>query len=358
MRTGLYDRHVALGAKMVDFAGWEMPVQYSGVIQEHIAVRENVGIFDVSHMGRVLIKGPEAEKLMDYLSTNRIAGKKDFSATYTVWCDQSGGCVDDLIVYKEGEDRFFIIVNAGNRDKDLNHLKKVAEGFDVTIEERYQDGILAVQGPNARPLMTRLFPEAENVRPMRFASVEFEGHQVILSGTGYTGSGGFELYGPMEAIISLWGWALEEGKAFGIQPIGLGARDTLRLEMGFPLYGHELSDDIFPTESVASWTVKLDKEDFLGKEALEKFESQGKKRQESGVVLKGRGIAREGYRVFKGERQIGEVTSGTMSPSLKQAIAMILVDGKLEQGENIEIDIRGKRVQAEVVPLPFWRKEP
>lgn len=357
MKTGLFDHHVALGAKMVDFAGWEMPVQYSGVIKEHQAVRENAGIFDVSHMGRVIIKGPEAEKLMDYLSTNKISEKKDFSATYTVWCDQAGGCVDDLIVYKENPESFFIIVNAGNREKDLNHLKKMAQDFDVTVEEKYQDGILAVQGPNARPLMATIFTEAQEVKPMRFAMVDFQGHEVVLSGTGYTGSGGFELYGPMEAIVPLWEKIMEEGKTFGIEPIGLGARDTLRLEMGFPLYGHELSNEIAPTESVASWTVKFDKKDFLGKEALEVLEQQGTKRKELGVVLKEKGIAREGYEVYKDQEKIGTVTSGTMSPSLKQAIAMILVEGNLEQGENIEIDIRGKRVKAEVVPLPFWRKE-
>lgn len=358
MKTGLYDRHIALGAKMVDFSGWEMPVQYSGVIQEHNTVREKVGIFDVSHMGRVLIKGPDAEKLMDYLSTNRIAGKKNYTATYTVWCNQSGGSVDDLIVYKEGPESFFIIVNAGNRKKDLDHLKSAAENFNVSIEEKYEDGILAVQGPNARPLMSKLFSEAEHVRPMRFALVDFQGDQIVLSGTGYTGSGGFELYGPAEAIASLWDILLQEGKAYDIQPIGLGARDTLRLEMGFPLYGHELSDTIAPTESVASWTVKMDKENFLGKKALERLEENGGKRQEAGVILKERGIAREGYAVYKDKRKIGTVTSGTMSPSSKRAIAIILVDGKVEEGENVAIDIRGKRVEAEVVPLPFWRKEP
>ena len=356
MKTGLYDHHVALGAKMVDFSGWEMPVLYTGVIQEHKAVREKAGLFDVSHMGRVLIKGPEAEKLIDYLSTNKISGKKDLSATYTVWCDQEGGCIDDLIVYKEGAENFFIVVNAGNRDKDLNHLKRAARRFNVSIEDCYQDGILALQGPNARQIMAKIFSESETLKPMRFTIVQYHGHEVVLSCTGYTGSGGFELYAPTEAIISLWEHILDEGKPFGVEPIGLGARDTLRLEMGFPLYGHELSDDIAPTESVASWTVKFEKDDFLGKEALEALEQQGTKRKELGVVLKGKGIAREGYEVFKDEELIGKVTSGTMSPSLKQAIAMILVEGNLVQGENIEIDIRGKRVKAEIVPLPFWRK--
>lgn len=354
MKTGLYDRHVALGAKMVEFAGWKMPVQYTGVIHEHNVVREKVGIFDVSHMGRILIKGPGAEKLMDYLSTNRISGKKEFTATYTVWCDHSGGCIDDLIVYREGPESFFIVVNAGNREKDLNHLREVAKDFDAAIEERYQDGILAVQGPNAKPLMSRLFPEAEGLKPMHFVLIE---DQVVLSGTGYTGSGGYELYGPMDAIAPLWDRLLEEGQAFGIQPVGLGARDTLRLEMGFPLYGHELSADIAPNESVASWAVKWDKEDFLGRQALESLEASGSKRTQAGVILKEKGIAREGCGVFRGEKKIGTVTSGTMSPSLKQAIAIILVEGKIVSGETIDIEIRGKRVKAEIVPLPFWRKE-
>jgi aminomethyltransferase len=357
MKTGLYERHVALGAKIVDFAGWEMPVQYSGVIKEHQAVREKAGLFDVSHMGRILVNGPDAEKLLDFLSTNRISGKNDWTATYTVWCDQAGGCVDDLIVYRQGPEKFFVIVNAGNREKDLQHLKHAAAGFDVHIEERYKDGILALQGPSAHAIMAEIFPEAKAVKPMRFLSVDYSGDEVILSGTGYTGAGGFELYGSTSSIISLWDALMEAGRLHGILPIGLGARDTLRLEMGFPLYGHELSQDIAPTESVVSWTVKFDKEDFLGKEALDVLESQGTKRSEYGIVLKEKGIAREGYSVSKNGEPIGKVTSGTMSPSLQKAIAIILVDGSLEQGETIEIDIRGKQVKAVVVPLPFWRKE-
>lgn len=350
MKTGLYERHVALGAKMVDFSGWEMPVQYRGVIQEHHAVREKVGIFDVSHMGRVLVTGPDAEKLLDLMSTNKITGKKDFTATYTLWCHETGGVVDDLIVYRQGPDSFFVVVNAGNREKDLAHLRKEAVGFDVIIQPLYEDGILAVQGPLAKQMIEAILPEAAEVKPMRFTSVIFEEEEVILSGTGYTGSGGFELYGSTQVIVKIWDRLIEDG----VEPIGLAARDTLRMEMGFALYGHELSDEILASETVSAWTIKWDKERFIGKDALEK---NGQKRFEVGVILKDRGIAREGYPVLRNGKTIGMVTSGTQSPCLQQAIAMILVEDNLQQGENIEVEIRGKSVLAEVVPLPFWRNK-
>jgi len=356
MKTGLFDKHCALGAKMVDFAGWEMPVKYQGIIQEHTAVREHLGIFDVSHMGRVAIKGPDAEKLVDYLSTNKMTGKKDLSATYTVWCTDSGGCVDDLIVYRQGPEHFFVIVNASNREKDLQHLRTVGASYNVEIEDRYSDGILAVQGPKAKAVAAKLFSEVNDIKMMRFAPVDYQGEEIILSGTGYTGSGGIEIYAPMPAIVDLWDRFLENGKDEGIQPIGLGARDTLRLEMGFALYGHELSEEIAPIESVSSWTVKWDKGDFLGKEALENLQKSSKKRFQKGVVLTDRGIAREGYEVLQDDTPIGKVTSGTMSPSLNQAIAIILVERNLQEGDNVQIQIRNKKCNGKVVKLPFYHK--
>ncbi len=357
MKTALYEHHLALGAKMVHFSGWEMPVYYSSIISEHHAVRNHVGIFDVSHMGKVNIRGPDAEKLLDYLSVNRIFGKKPLTAAYTVWCQKDGGSVDDLIVYKEDSENYFIVANAGNREKDLSHLQDAAKKFNVMIEDKYQDGILAVQGPKARSLITRLFPEASQIKPMHFAKVDRSDIEVIISGTGYTGSGGFELFAGKEAIVSLWETILNMGKAYDIMPVGLGARDTLRLEMGFPLYGHELSDTIAPTETVANWTVKFDQRAFIGKEALEELEREGNKRSQYGIILENKGIAREGYKVFQGEKQIGYVTSGTMSPSLQKAIAIIFVDRNLTLGENIDIEIRGKLHRAVVAPLPFWRNE-
>ena len=355
MRTGLYEKHLALGAKMVDFAGWEMPIQYKGIIHEHLAVREKVGIFDVSHMGRVLVKGPEAEKLLDYLSTNKIVGKKDLTATYTVWCKESGGAIDDLIVYKQAHDSFFVVFNASNRLNDLQHLQQIGAEYDVKIQDCFEGGILAVQGPKATPVILGMFKEAQNIKPMRFLPVNFHGEEIILAGTGYTGAGGFEFYASMPAIVQLWDQILDQGQEYGIEPVGLGARDTLRLEMGFALYGHELSEEIAPTESVSRWTVKWDKGDFLGRTALENLEHNPHKRSQCGIVLKERGIAREGCPVFKDGKPIGEVTSGTMSPSLKKAIAIILVEGKLQEGENIEVKIRDKHCLAEVVKLPFYK---
>lgn len=354
MKTVLHDRHVALGAKMVDFAGWEMPVQYTGVVPEHHRVRERVGLFDVSHMGRILVEGSDAEALLDYLSTNKIADKKEGTATYTVWAAEGGGSVDDVIVYRKDATHFFVVANAGNREKDLEHLKKYAEGFDVTITDRYkEDGILALQGPLARRVMAKVFPEAETLKAMHFISVTYEGDPVILSGTGYTGSGGFEIYAENSVIAKLWDRLLEEGKAEEIAPIGLGARDTLRLEMGYALYGHELSDAIAPTESVSRWTVRWKKGDFLGREALEELEESSERRRAVGIILKEKGIAREGYPVFHNGEEVGHVTSGTFSPTLDQAIAIVLASKNLKEGDPVEVQIRKNRCAGEVVTFPF-----
>ena len=350
MRTPLYDRHVALGAKMVDFAGWEMPVQYQGIIPEHLAVRNHAGIFDVSHMGRVEIEGRDAEVFLDHLSTNALRGKAPGSATYTVWPTHQGGSVDDVIVYKQDPQHYFVIVNAGNRQKDYEHLKREAAPYAVTLQDHYNDeGILAIQGPQAIAYGLRVWPELAHVKPMHFIQARFQGMPLLVSGTGYTGAGGFEVYGPKDAIVALWDHFQQEG----IPPIGLGARDTLRLEMGYALYGHELSDTIAPNESVSAWTIKWDKGDFLGKDAMQVLESSPKKRSEHGIVLLERGVPREGYVVFKDGQAIGHVTSGTHSPTLNQGIAIVLVTGQLKPGDRVEVQIRSQRVPAQVVQLPF-----
>jgi aminomethyltransferase len=352
MKTVLYDRHCALGAKIVTFSGWEMPLQYTGVIQEHECVRSKVGIFDVSHMGRVAVRGLDAEKFLDFLSTNKIVGKKDGSATYTVWADSDGGSVDDVIVYKESPAEFFVVANAGNKEKDLAHLQHHAKQFDVTIESYYDtEGILAIQGPCALELIHDIFPESTELKPFHFMRTALKGNSLILSRTGYTGEPGGEIYAPLASIVTLWDLILEKGVKYGIQPIGLGARDTLRLEMGYALYGHELSDTIAATESVSAWTVKFSKEAFLGKEALEK---KPNKRNAYGVVLQDKGIPREGYPIYNGEDEIGVVTSGGYGPSLQQAVAIILVQGDLEEGQAIDIGIRNKRCRAIVTKLPFY----
>lgn len=357
MKTALYERHVNLGAKIVPFAGWEMPVQYKGVLAEHQAVREAVGLFDVSHMGRIHVRGPDAERLLDFLSTNRIIGKPKASATYTVWCHGHGGSVDDTIVYKIDDHHFFMIANASNRDKDLVHLGTQAQlqNAEVTIEECFShSGILALQGPCALPLLVSLIPEVQSLKPMHFLS--FDHDQFFISRTGYTGAGGFELYGSTEKMIEWWDRLMEKGQEYGIQPIGLGARDTLRLEMGFALYGHELSDTIAPCESVAAWTVKWDKPNFLGKKALEKIEASSTKRWSYPIRLLEKGIPRQGLTILKQGIPVGEVTSGSFSPGLGQGIALILVNTPLQIGDEVEIQIRQNLCRAKVEVLPFLKK--
>lgn len=355
MRTPLYDQHLALGAKFIDFCGWEMPLHYSqGILAEHHAVRSSAGIFDVSHMGRVAIEGPDAEALLDYLSTNKICGKPNYSAVYTVWCNERGGSVDDLIAYRYHAGRYFVIVNASNRAKDVAHLRHQAERFNVEIHECFlHEGILAVQGPQAKGLVTELFPAATSLKPMHFVETDYHGKQLIIAETGYTGAKGVELYVPQEILLDVWQALMVLGAHGRLVPVGLGARDTLRLEMGYALYGHELNEDIAPTESVAAWTVKLDKGDFLGKEALVALQKSQHARHACGIVLTDPGVARENYEVYHEGTCIGRVTSGTHSPTLNQSVALILTDSKLQLGDQLQIKIRQRFVNAAVSKLPF-----
>lgn len=354
MRTGLYEKHLALGAKMVDFSGWEMPIQYQGIVHEHMVVREKVGVFDVSHMGRLFVRGQDAEALLDFLSTNKVAGKANGSATYTVWSSEEGRSVDDVIIYRRGSEDFFVVVNAGNRQKDLEHLLSYAKDYRVEVTTRYdEDGILAIQGPHSAKVLESLFPEISSLKFMHFADVELEGKPVVVSCTGYTGSLGYEIYAGHQVLVNLWDQLMILGKEWGIEPVGLGARDTLRMEMGFALYGNELGDQIAATESVSSWTVKLKKLDFLGKEALLQLEKNPRKRSQHGIVLLDKGVPRSGYEVFKGEKPVGKVTSGTFSPCLHQGIAIVSAQERLALDEEVFVHIRNHMVPARVVALPF-----
>ena len=356
-QTALYNTHIALGAKMVDFGGWSMPLQYKGILHEHQAVRNRAGIFDVSHMGRIAVEGLGAEALLDYLSTNTIYGKKDGTATYTVWCNQEGHAIDDLIIYRESPTKFFVVANASNREKDLDHLLHYSAARDVIINEKYdEEGILAVQGPTALPLIESVFPEAKGLKPMHFITVERNGEQIIISHTGYTGENGVEIFAKQSKIVKLWNTLLELGKPFGIEPVGLGARDTLRLEMGYALYGHELSESISPIESVSHWTLKKEKGDFIGKSAVDALKSSGKKRSQHGIILQGNAIPREGYPVLQNGKKIGVVTSGSFSPSLQKGIAIVFVEKNLQDGDSVEITIRQSNHPAKVTNLPFYKK--
>lgn len=354
MRTVLYDRHCSLGAKIVPFAGWDMPVQYKGVIVEHMAVRNHCGIFDVSHMGMILVSGLDAEHYLDFLSTNLIIGKKEGTSTYTVLCNDKGMPIDDVLIFRKQKNQFFVVVNAANRQKDLAHLNAYKKQFNVTIEDLFDsEGIIALQGPNSQALLSHFIPEIETLKPKHFIIIPSLGQELIVARTGYTGSDGFEIYAKNDLIVHWWDKLLDEGKKYSIEPAGLGARDTLRLEMGYALYGHELNETIAPNESVAAWTIKWNKEQFLGKEALTKIEQSNKKRHSFGIKMVDKGIARENYPVFYKENEIGFVTSGSFSPILNQGIALILSSVSLNNGDIVDVQIRQNKCQAQVVPIPF-----
>lgn len=355
MKTVLYPKHQALGAHFVDFGGWEMPLQYQGIREEHLAVRTRVGLFDVSHMGRIAVEGPDAEAFMDYVAANKIAGRKEYSATYTVLCSSTGGCVDDTIIYCIDRQHYFMIANAANRQKDLLHLQERAKDFNVKVIPCYEnEGILAIQGPEAGTVVAAIFPDSSRLnKPMQFMETMRLGHKMYLSTTGYTGAGGVEIYAPNEALEELWDRLMQYGTPHGIVPVGLGARNTLRLEMGYALYGHEIDDTIAPTESVAAWSVKLDKPDFFGKASLMALEHSPTKRSAHAVLLKDPGVMRDNYPLFKEGEEIGKITSGGFSPTLNQSIGLALTRGHLQVGSPVEVQIRKQLNAAEVVTIPF-----
>lgn len=324
-----------LGAKMVDFFGWQMPLRYpKGTVAEHMAVRNHVGIFDVSHMARILIEGKDAASFLDFLSTNHIADMENNTIRYAVWCNDQGYAVDDTLIYRQDSEHFFVVANASNRTKDLEHLMHWKEGYRVKILPLFEGcGILALQGPESSKFMEG---------PKKEHTFQVNG-SLIVARSGYTGSLGFEVFGENAHLVKLWDELIQQG----VEPIGLGARDTLRLEMGYALYGHELSHEIKPIESVAAWTIKNDKE-FLGKEV------QIKKRFAASVIID-EGIAREQNLVWKDGSIIGFVTSGSFSPMLQKGIALILVEKPLHENDEVQVEIRSKKTPAKVVKLPFYK---
>lgn len=352
-KTPLYDRHVALGGKIVPFAGYLLPVEYpGGVIAEHMAVREACGLFDVSHMGEVLLEGPGALASLNHLLTNDYTNLAIGRVRYSPMCNAHGGVVDDLIVYRLGEERWFVVVNAANRDKDVAHMRAnlLPETKLTDISDRVAQ--LALQGPKSREILAGLLPE--QAIPEKYYSFQTQpvtvcGVSCLVSRTGYTGSLGYELYCDAQDGPALWDGLLEAGNGLLI-PCGLGARDTLRLEAAMPLYGHEMDDGITPLEAGLDFAVKLQKPEFIGKEAL-----TPPRRVRVGLRATGRGILREHQTVFLGETEIGHTTSGTYCPYLKGSYAMALVTaGVLQTGDAVEVLVRNRRVAAEVVPLPFY----
>jgi aminomethyltransferase len=351
--TPLYDEHKELGARLVDFAGYEMPVQYEGIKAEHEAVRNHAGLFDVSHMGEAFFRGPDAEAAVQRLVTRDVGRLDVGQAGYSAVCYEDGGTVDDVIVYRR-EDDFLIVVNASNREKDLEHFQTNTEDLDVELTDESDDwALLALQGPEAEKLLQD-FTDADlsSLKPFRFVEAEVEGVRAIISRTGYTGEDGFEIYLSPDGAPSVWRRLIDKG----VTPAGLGARDTLRLEAGMCLYGNELDAETTPLEAGISFAVHLDKEQrFIGQRALLLEDTQGLRKKLVGFEMEGRGIARHGYHVTSGAEIVGEVTSGTKSPTLDRAIGLALVDPGVD--DWFEIVIRDNPVPAKAVPLPFYKRD-
>ncbi len=357
--TALNKIHKALGAKMLPFAGFEMPIQYEGVNAEHHTVRNKVGVFDVSHMGNFFVEGPDALPFLQYITSNDVGKLKPGKIQYSCFPNGQMGIVDDLLVYQLTPNRYMLVVNGANLDKDWAWVNKHAENFDVKLENLSdQYSILAVQGPNAPALMQELAGDSadlENLKYYTWTKADLAGHKnILVSATGYTGEKGYEIYVKNEWVYDIWDALFDKGKAFGIKPIGLGARDTLRLEKGYCLYGNDIDDTTSPIEAGLSWITKFTK-DFIDAAKLKKQKEEGPARKLVAFKLKGKGIARHGYDVVdENGTKIGTVTSGTMSPTLKEAIGMGYVPtDKAKPGSEILIQIRKKQVPAEVVKLPF-----
>jgi len=355
--TPLHDEHVALGAKMVPFAGFSMPVQYpTGITAEHRAVREACGLFDVSHMGELVVRGPQALDLVQRISVNDASRIEIGQAQYSAMCLESGCVIDDLIIYRF-EDRYMLVVNASNVAKDWAWLERHAASFDVEIEDVSDaTALIALQGPKARDVMRPLVSlDVDDVKYYRFAEGEVAGVPAVISGTGYTGEDGFELYVPAERAVEVWRSLLDRGEAAGLIPVGLGARDSLRLEVGYALYGNDLDEEHTTLESGLGWVTKLDDGDFIGRAALLSQKEEGVTRRLVGVRLTGKGFPRPGYDVVANGEVVGTITSGTVGPSLGYGIALAYVPAELSKPDTkLQVDARGRLVDAVVQRPPFY----
>jgi len=358
--TRLYASQKILRAKMIEFFGWEMPVEFSGIVSEHIAVRTKAGLFDVSHMGEILISGKQALDFVQYLTPNNAARLEPNMAQYTALTTPTGTFVDDMLVYCLDEEKYLCVVNAANSDKDYEWILGHMGGFDVSVEN--QSDIytqLALQGREAKAILEPLTGiDLDNMKPFRAARGSVAGVGALVSRTGYTGEDGYEIYTQSENPAKMWDAILEEGKARGLLPIGLGARDTLRLEANLMLYGNDIDETTTVLEAGLGWLVKFKKGDFLGREALLKQKEEGLSRKLVGFEIVGRGIARPHYSVLIEGAKVSQVNSGSYSPYLKKSIGLTYLPIEhTEEGTEFEIEIRGNRVIAKVIPLPFYKRD-
>lgn len=355
-RTCLYERHIKLGAKMVSFGGFEMPIQYTDIADEHVAVRTACGVFDVSHMGEVLVTGPEAERFVQHIFTNDVANAPVGKIFYGMMLHPNGGTIDDLLVYKEGDERFFLVINAANIDKDYAWISEQVKAFDCVAENQSEYyGQLAVQGPKAEAVVEKVLelPCAE-LAFYTFKKMQVGEETIIVSRTGYTGEDGFEIYASHDLIRQMWDKLIESGEA---KPCGLGCRDTLRFEVGLPLYGDELTDELSPIEAGLGMFVKVEKEDFIGKEAVARQKAEGVTRKIVGIELEGRAIPRHGYEVVADEEVIGHVTTGYNSISTGKSVCMALIDIRYAKlGTPVQVRIHKKLQPGVVIKKRFYDK--
>ena len=359
-RTPLYEVHRALGARMVPFAGWEMPVQYASIIDEHRTVRTAVGLFDLSHMGELLVSGPDALAFLRYCVISDPGSLAPGQAQYSMLCARDGGVIDDLIIYRIHEG-YLVVCNAANREADVAHLRALLApgGFNATLEDRSDaTGLVAPQGPRAAELLKTLTEaDIDGLGYYHATSGEVSGIECLIARTGYTGEDGFELFCLASQTPALWEAVRSAGEAFGLKPCGLGSRDTLRLEAGMPLYGNELDRDHNPYEANMGWAVKLEKGEFVGRSALSRIRERGARRRLVGLVMRESAVARHGYPVRSGGDKTGVVTSGTASPTLNEKIAMAYLPAEAAAiGEEVEVVVRDRPYRAEQVKLPFYRR--
>jgi aminomethyltransferase len=356
--TPLHAWHQSYGGRLVEFGGWSMPVQYRSIVEEHQAVRKRVGLFDISHMGRLTFDGPGAVGWLERVTTNRVTSLADGRIQYSLIANDQGGVIDDILVYRQPLG-YLVVCNAANRARVVKQFRMHQNGANVSLRDRTLDtAMIAVQGPWAAEALQPLFDQP--LRDLHYYRVTMgrllERVDTVISRTGYTGEDGYEVIVAAPAALAIWLALLESGRRYGIIPCGLGARDTLRLEAGMPLYGHELTEYVDPFEAGLGWAVKLDKGDFVGRDHLQQLEQQ-RKRARVGLALEEKRIARQGASVLLDEREVGLVTSGTFSPTLEQSIAMALVSAEASAiGTQLTVDVRGHRQSGRVVALPFYRR--